>query len=123
MHWKRTIAWSALIFLAALVVGISVNFLFGSDTLASAGIFASSSLLYFAFLRRLPKRLLHALAAFLIVEAIDWSMAFGLGAPLSELLADWGSTAKHLGAVLVGLTAASLSSNNSFKPKPLRGSA
>jgi hypothetical protein len=123
VNWKKTLLWSALIFLAAFGVGLSVSALNGSEAVVSIAIFASSSSLYFFFLRRTPRRLLHALAAFITVEIIDWGIPLLLGASFWQMLADWDSSAKHLGAAILGLTIAHLSSNNSFKPKPLRGSA
>ena len=123
MSWKKTFLWSALIFLAALVIGLSVTAITGSDAAAAVAVFISSSSLYFAFLRRTPRRYLHALIAFAIVEALDWIIPLALGASFWQLLGNWDSSAKHLGAAVLGLTIAILRSNNSFKPKPLRGSA
>ena len=118
MNWKRTIAWCALIFVAALVIGL----LLGNGTASMVGVFISSTTLYCLFLRPIQKsRLAHALAAFLLVEAIDWAIPLLLGASPIHMLSNWDSSARHLGAVFAGYAIAVLSSNNSFKPSPLRG--
>ena len=120
MNWKRTAAWSVLICVAALIVGLSL----GTGRVSTIGVFASSSILYCCFLRPLRKRhLRHAIAAFLLVEAIDWSIPLVLGAPVRYMLDNWASSVRHLGAAVFGLAAAWLSSDDSFKPKPLHDSA
>lgn len=104
MSWKRTVAWSVLIYAAALIVGISL----GTGRASMIGVFVSSSTLYCFFLRPLQQgRLRHAIAAFLLVEAIDWSIPLVLGSPISYMLDNWVSSARHLGAALFGLVAAS----------------
>jgi hypothetical protein len=118
VNWKRILMWSLLIFTSALLVGL----LLGEGILATAGVFASSTVLYYFFVRPLPtRRLRHLAAAFLLVEAIDWIVPMTLGAPLSYMLDNWGSSAMHLGAALLGLILARLSPENAFKPPPLRG--
>ena len=120
MNWKRTLGWSLLIFFAALVVGLSL----GTGLLSTIGVFASSTTLYCFFLRPIERnRIRHFVIAFLLVEAMDWIVPVALGAPISHMLDNWDSSLRHLGAGLLGFTIARLSSNNSFKPKPLRGSA
>lgn len=115
VNWKRIIGWSLLIFTAALIVGLVL----GTGALSSVGVFVSSTTLYYFFLRAIPvKRPGHLIVAFLIVEAIDWVIPLMLGAQLSHLLGNWDSTAKHLGAALLGMILAGLSSNNSVR-KPL----
>jgi len=120
VNWKRIVGWSLLIFTAAVIVGLVL----GTGALSSVGVFVSSTTLYCFFLRALPaKRLRHLIVAFLLVEAIDWVIPLMLGTQLSYLLSGLGSTAKHLGAALLGMILAGLSSNNSFKPSPYQGGA
>lgn len=107
MNWKITIFWSALIFLTTFVVGLIAHTVTDSEVATSGVIFVASSLLYFAFLRCVPRRFAHAIAAFVIVESIDWAIPLILGASLGQLLGDWSSSAKHLGAAIVGFTIAS----------------
>lgn len=105
MNWKRTLAWSVLIFVAAFVVG----FCLGAGAASMVGVFVSSSTLYCFFLRPIRKmRFRHALAAFLLVEVIDWITPLLLGASLSQVLGNWDSSARHMGAALLGLAVASL---------------
>ncbi len=112
MAWKRTIAWSVLIFVAALIVGLAL----GTGRASTIGVFLSSTTLYYFFFRPLRvARVRHGIAAFLLVEAIDWSIPLMLGAPFSFLLDNWDSSARHLGAATLGCALAWLSSNNSFK--------
>jgi hypothetical protein len=120
VNWKRIFAWSTLIYAIALIVGFSL----GTDRASTTGVFVSSSTLYFYFLRPFRQgRLRHAIAAFLLVEAVDWSIPLIFGAPVSYMLDNWASSVRHLGAALFGLTAAWLSSKSSVKPRPLHGSA
>jgi hypothetical protein len=115
MNWKRIAKWSAFIFLAAQFIGhsiyywmnaLSVNAL-SAQSVTRMGVFVSSTTLYYLFLRAdLRFRLAHATVAFLLVESFDWSAALLLGAQLSELLANWQPSARHLAAAVLGLAIA-----------------
>ena len=83
MSWKRIFAWPALIFAAAFGVGSVL----GTDAASMIAVFVSSSSLYCLLLRPIRKnRFQHALAAFVLVEVIDWTVPLLLGASLSQVL-------------------------------------
>lgn len=106
MNWKRTVAWSTLIYAATLIMGLSL----GAGYVSMMGVFMSSSILYCLFVRPLPQgRLGHAIAAFILVETTDWGIPLLLGASVSHMLENWASSACHLGAALSGFTVAWLS--------------
>lgn len=105
MKWIRIFAWAALIFVSAILVG----FAFGTGTTSTVGIFLSSSALYCLFVRPIQvRRFRHVIAAYLLVETIDWSVPLLLGATPSQLLDYWESSARHLAAALLGLAVANL---------------
>lgn len=117
MNWKSIAKWSLLIFLTAQVVGTATHAIAmamahdkeTSQASVTAMIFVGSSLLYCLFLRANRRFLLrHAIAAFLVVEALDWSIALFLGASFTQMLVDWAPSARHLASVFVGLAIAAL---------------
>lgn len=80
------------------------------------------AILYWRLAVPVQKRLLHVAAVFVTVQLIDLTVSFFLfGTPASRLIDAWG-LGRSLLAAAVGLGLASLGSNNSSKPKPLRGS-
>jgi hypothetical protein len=138
VNWKRIFAWSLLIFVAANAVAFSSGLtmarwdLYGKtieEAIANSQIVRRlaigfvAALLYWRFALGIPaKRLLHVLAVYALVQLLDIGVSALFGTPANELLDPW-SMARSLLAAIIGLGAASLSSNNTFKPKPLRGSA
>jgi hypothetical protein len=124
MNLKRIAAYSLLILCSALAAGFLAWQLVGTAWAITGLIFISSSTWYFLFSRPITqKRLAHVAAAFFMVELMDRSIPLLLGAPITEFFSNWRSSAYHLGAAALGFTIARLSSNKSFKPNPLRGSA
>lgn len=101
MNWKRVACWVPLIFVAAVFVGQLLG-----PGLSTAGIFASSAVLYFLYMKPIHvRRIAHFVVAFLLVEVVDQCVALVLGAPMAYLLESWRSSALHLCAALVGFAA------------------
>ena len=81
------------------------------------------ALLYWRFAAAIPtKRLLHVVALYVLVQLIDLCVSLLLGTSVQDWFDPW-FLGRSLLAAAVGFTVAGLGSNNSFKPKPLRGSA
>ena len=138
-HWKRIVAWAILIFVGANLVGLISGFsmanweIYGGtmeEAVANArlvrriGYGVVGAILYWRFAAGVTsKLLLHAFALFVLVQIIDLAFSFFVFAiPARELVDPW-AIGRSLLAAAVGTGAAWLGSNNSFKPKPLRGSA
>jgi len=138
-HWKRTIAWAILIFVCANMVALISGFSMGNweiygrtmeEAVANArlirriGYGVVGAILYWRFAAGVTsKLLLHAFSLFALVQIIDLSFSFFVfSVPAGELVDPW-AMGRSLLAAAVGTGAAWLGSNNSFKPKPLRGSA
>ena len=137
-RWLRVLAWSVLIYAAAMGVGLlsgmSMGYweLYGStmdEAIANARLVRRVAyglvgvFLYWRLAAPVQKRLLHVAAAFIVVQGIDLTVSYFLfRTPARELIDLWSLVRSSI-AALVGLGLASLGSNNSFKPKPLRGSA
>jgi hypothetical protein len=138
-HWKRVVVWSVLIFVAANMVGLISGFTMGNweiygRTMEEAIINARlirrigygivGAILYWWFATGVAsKPLLHVVALFALVQVIDLLFSFFVfSVPANELFDYWAIGRSFL-AAMVGLGIAWLGSNNSFKPKPLRGSA
>ena len=135
--WKRIFTWAVLIYAAAMVVGFSSGLsmkyweFYGStmdEAIANARLVRRitygivGAILYWRLAVPVQKRLLHIAAVFITVQLIDLTVSFFLfGTPASRLIDAWGLGSSLLAAA-VGLGLASLGSNNSSKPKPLRGS-
>ena len=130
VNWKRIVAWSLLIFVLEQVIGflsgLSMSHwdIYGgtiSEAVANArlvrriviGVAAFG--LYVLFLRRIPnRRVLHALAALLLLEALDVALTFAFTHSLSGLLSLSGLV-RDLLACALALGAVVLSSNYSVK--------
>ena len=124
MNWKRIAVWSILTIVSAVAVGFAAGQIFASGWAIIASIFLSSTTWYYFLVRPLQRRrVLHVLATFVLVEIFDRSIPVLLGAPITDFFSGWPSSAYHLGAAMLGSAVARLSSNSSFKPKPLRVSA
>jgi len=136
---RRALLWAVLIYCA--VVGVAAISTFSVEAWVALGATPQAALaqlnltqsvlcgatgagLYWRFAARTPRsKALNVLLVYVIVQVIDIAIASVLvGMPLDEWLDPWG-TAETLSSALLGLGLASLGSNNSFKPKPLRGSA
>jgi hypothetical protein len=96
-----------MVFCSALLVGFCVGAVTGSRVIEDSSVFISSATLYFLFLRPVRSlRLAHIATAWFAVEAMDWAIPLALGASPSELLSEWGSTARHLGSAMLAFCAA-----------------
>ena len=121
-NWKRLVVWAALIFVAYQAVSLIVH----TTPAASFSTFtaqASAFLAYLVFFRRTPshKPSLGA-ALFVLIQLIDIAVLFALSRSLAGWL-DLAGTSINFAVCVLAYIAAQMSSNNSFKPKPLRGSA
>jgi len=136
--WRRVLTWSMVIYISVSLVA----FLFGLSmaawqiyglTLEEATetnrqirivfYWTTAALLYWRFAAPLSRRAVNVLAVFIAYELISGLvLVFAFGDPVSELLAPW-TLGRSVIAAIIGWGIASLGSNNSFKPKPLRGSA
>ena len=138
-RWGRVVAWSFLILLAVYAVGFLSGLTMTRWTIYGAtieeavlnarlvrwiGYGVVTALLYWRFAAPLTKnRWLHVLAAFVLIKVLEMLVsAVIFRAPASELI-DVGALSRSSIAALVGLGLASLGSNNSSKPTPLRGAA
>ena len=124
MNWKRIFLWSLLIFLAAQVIGFCsglsiLHWEIYGNSLAQAienarlvrrmVVAVVSFALYFLFLRRITKaRLLHALAVFAGVQAIDMILSYALTRSVLEL-ADIYAMGRSLLVCLAAVAATALS--------------
>jgi hypothetical protein len=121
-NWKRLTGWAVLIFVLYQVVALLVY----ATPVASASIIAAQSsafVLYFVFFRRTANhKLLLGIALFLLIQLIDIAVLFALSRSLDGWL-DLQGTAISFSVCVLAYLASLMSSNNSFKPKPLRGSA
>ena len=121
-NWKKIIGWASLIFVVFQTINILVLITFPvrivGDVLGQLACFA----LYFLFFRHIVthKALLGA-CVFLMIQAIDIAVVSLLSRSIPPLL-DWGMGISFTVGLLAYVTDR-MSSNNSFKPKPLRGSA
>jgi hypothetical protein len=121
-NWKKIIGWASLIFVVFQAINILVLITFPvrivGDVLGQLACFA----LYFLFFRRTAThRALLGTCVFLMIQAIDIGVVSLLSRSIPPLL-DWGMAVSFAVGLLAYVTAR-MSSNNSFKPKPLRGSA
>ena len=137
-RWRRVVVWAALIYVAAMVVGFSSGLTMGNWEIYGSTIDvavenarlvrrvaygAVGAILYWLLAAPVQQRLLHVAAVFVVVQLIDVAVSFFVfHTPAAELIDLW-SLGRSLLAAAVGLGLASLGSNNSFKPNPLRGSA
>ncbi len=121
-NWKRLIGWAVLIF----VVFQAVALLVFATPFDSASYFAAQScafILYFSFFRRTTNhKVLLGIALFVLIQLIDLAVLFVLSGSLNGWL-DLPGTAINFAVCMLAYIASLMSSNNSFKPKPLRGSA
>lgn len=136
--WGRVLAWAALIYGCAMVIGFSSGLsmgyweIYGSamdEAIENARLArriaygAVGAILYWRLAAPVQQRLLHVAAVFVTVQLIDLTVSFFLfRTPARELIDAW-ALARSLLAAAVGLGVASLASNNSSRPKPLRGPA
>ena len=130
MNWKRIFLWSLLIFVVVQIVGFCSGL-----SLARWEIYGGSSeqaienarlvrriavavvtfVLYLLFLRPIAKaKVLHALAVFALVQAIDIILSYALTRSVPEL-ADLYVMGRGLLICLLAVGAAALSSNYSLK--------
>ncbi|TLX20679.1 hypothetical protein [Thermomonas fusca] len=121
-NWKRLVGWAALIFVAYQAVSLIV-YTTPAESYSTFAARASAFLAYYVFFRRTPshKRLLGA-ALFVLIQVIDIAVLFALSGSLAGWL-DLPGTSINFAVCLLAYLASQMSSNNSFKPKPLRGSA
>ncbi len=136
--WKRVLAWSVLIYMAAMPVGFVSGLTMGNWEIYGSTIDQSienarlvrrlaygivGALLYWRLAAPVRQRLLHVTTTFIVVQLIELTASFLLFRIPAEKLIDGEAIGRSLLAAAVGLGLAWLGSNNSFKPKPLRGSA
>jgi len=136
--WKRVFAWAVGIYAAGMVIGFSSGLTMGhwqiyGSTIEEAvenarlvrriayGI--AGAVLYWRLAASAQRRILHVVATFAFVQLIDLTISFFLFKISARELIDAWALGRSFVAAAVGLGVASLGSNNSFKPKPLRGSA
>jgi hypothetical protein len=119
---KRLICWAFLIFVVYQGVALLVSTTSAAPFSAYVAKF-SAFLLYFTFFRRTPShKLWLGIALFLLIQLIDVAVLFVLSGSLEGWLDLQGTLANFAVCALAYLVSL-ISSNNSFKPKPLRGSA
>ena len=137
MHWKRVFGWSFVIIIAANVLGLLSGLILGNSEIReetigrlielhrigrTIAIGTVSAFCYWRLGAGVAHKALNILAAFLLVQLLDIAVAYLMGASIGELLDIWPSVRGLLYAA-IGYFFARLRPNNSFKPRPLRGSA
>ena len=132
--WRRVVAWSLLIFIAANILGFISGLsmarweMYG-DSIEQAvenarlvrrvGYGVVTALLYWRFARPLQARLLHVVAVFVTVQLVDLATSFFVfHAPASELVDGW-ALARSAAAAAVGLGLARFGSESPFKTTSL----
>jgi magnesium-transporting ATPase (P-type) len=139
LDWRRILKWSLIIYVSvssvAFFSGLSMAFwhLYGptleqavetNRQVRTVAYWATAALLYWRFAVPLRSRRLLQVAMVLVlfelITALVLVLAFGN--PVSELWEPW-AFGRSVVAATVGLGLASLGSNNSSKPTPLRGAA
>ncbi|MGO4223645.1 hypothetical protein AB4Y64_17560 [Lysobacter sp. TAF61] len=132
LFWRKTLFRAVLIYVVGAItllgseqVFVLANLPQGPAYVAEiASLFIARTALYFAIARRDATFGLKQLALIVAsIEIFDCITVLALGAPLAYLQEHWWYSPLHLLAAITGLGAAQLRANNSFKPKPLRGSA
>jgi hypothetical protein len=121
-NWKKLVFWAVLIFVVFQLVGIAVFVTYPNRLVGDIATHLSAFGLYFLFFRRtVSHQLLLGVALFLTIQLIDIVVVTALSGSAPDL--DLPGTAISLSVCLLAYLVHRLSSNNSFKPKPLRGSA
>ena len=120
-NWKKLVGWAVLIFVAYQAISLLV-WTTAAATVSSYVAQASAFVLYLAFFRRTENRRLSlGIALFLLVQVVDIIVLFALARSLDGWL-DPRGTATSFAVCVAAYFASLMSSNSSFKSKPLRGS-
>jgi hypothetical protein len=136
-RWKRIFLWAAVIcivtitvkFFIALSLSMGYGEIYGSNMLQNAALVrriaqgVAAAFLYWRFAAKIPShRLFHVIVLFVVVQLFDILSSLLIGDSVRSWFSRW-SVFRRLLAAAIGLAAASMGSNNSFKPKPPRGLA
>ena len=120
-NWKRLIGWALLIFVAFQLVGIAMSVATAPRIFGVVATQLSAFVLYFVFFRRTARhKALLGASLFGLIQLIDIAVVFALSQSTTGLL-DLPGTIVSFAVCLAALLASLLSSNNSFKGMPLRG--
>lgn len=139
MNWKRIVVWSLIILAGTYAVAIVSALTMGSwgiygqtpeeEAVANSGIIRRSAYvvvgagLFWWFAAEIQsKRLLHVLAAYIIVQILDMSVSILLGTSIKELFDPW-AVGRGLLAAASGFGLASLSSNKRLHATALGNAA
>ena len=126
MNWKRIVIWSLIILAGTYAVAIVSALTMGSwqiygqtleEAVANSGLIRRiaytivAAALFWRFAAGIQsKRVLHVLAAYMLVQILDMSLSILLGGSIKELFDPW-AVGRGLLAATSGLGLASLGSN------------